>query len=277
MIRTTLAAAMTAALISVGCAGSVSGSASISVSAEIDIPIAQMPTKYASWVVEAQGYLQAVNIAYQRHQQAKADLAAALGVRADADAIANFIRNAIKVRTTLVCTPPRFEASFVAKCTAQANARASGTAQNGQASGEASAGIRANCEARGRLSLSPGGCKLKTSTSTHPLLSDAARWGKAQAAMQVMLQLDAANNHLDGRGAAINKRGLVLHVQSVTDLAKDPTLVVQLQKIQTELKRGAAATGAANDKQFAMNGELDKMVGAINAQFPGISASVAVQ
>jgi len=277
MRRTTLVSALAAVMLASGCAGTVSGGVTVSASASIQIPIAQMPAKYASWVVEAEGYLYAVNMAYSRHARAKADLAAALGVGADANAIAGFIRDSIKVKTTLVCQPPRLEASFVADCRAKAYARASGSAGNGQASGAASAGIRANCEASGRLSLSPGGCKVTTQVSQHPLLSNAAKWAKAQAAMKIILQLSAANAHLDGRGESINRRGLQLHVQSVTDLAKAPTLVLQLPKIQAELKKGANATSAANDRQFAMNGELRKMTSAIDAQFPGLSASVAVR
>jgi hypothetical protein len=168
MTRTALAAVVFAAVLSPGCGGgalSASGSASVSVSAEIKVPIAKMPPKYASWVVEAEGYLQAVDEAYLRHTQAKADLAAALGVEADAEAIANFIRDAIQVETKLVCKPPRFNASLAAECRAEAGARAAGNAGGGQASGEASAGIQANCEAKASLSLSPGSCTLETTRS----------------------------------------------------------------------------------------------------------------
>ncbi len=278
MLRFALAAVMATSLFLPACGGAVvGGSASVSVSAEIRIPIAKMPPKYASWVVEAEGYLYAVNEAYRRHIQAKRNLAAALGVAADANAISNFIRNAIKVRTKLICQPPRFEASLVASCQAKASARASGRAGNGQAAGSASAGIRANCEARGRLSLSPGSCRLETSVSQHPLLRDQARWARAEAAMKVMFQLSAANRYLDGRGVGINQRGLRLHVQSITDLAKDPTLVIQMNRIQSELKRGAQATRAANDKQHRMNSDLRSMTGAINAQFPGLSAAISVR
>lgn len=277
MLRSALPVILAAVMLSPGCAGTVQGSASVSVSAEINLPLAKMPPKYASWVVEAEGYLYAVNEAYRRHQRAKANLAAALGVAADAGAIASFIRNSIKVRTTMVCQPPRFEASLVASCEAKASARASGRAGGGAASGAASAGIRANCQARGGLSLSPGSCRIQTNVSKHPLLSDAARWSKAEANMKVILQMAAVNAHLNGRGADINRRGLQLHVQSVTDLAKDPTLVVQLNRIQAELKKGARATGEANDKQRAMNRELDTMTAAITAQFPGLRAAIRMR
>jgi hypothetical protein len=258
-----------------GCAGSLSGSASVSVSAEIKLPIAEMPTKYASWVVEAEGYLYAVNEAYPRYLSARADLAAALGVQDDAGAIAKFIRDAIKVKTELVCTPATFNAGLTAECSAQANARASGKAGNGQAAGEASAGIQANCEAKASLSISPGGCELRTTVNEHPLLGNPAKWAKAQGAMIILLQLAIVNGHLDGRGADINARGLALHVESVTDLASDPTLALQLNNIQAELKRGANACGEANDKQGEMNGGLDRMGGAINDQFPDLRVSVS--
>src|SRR5262245_28033381 len=111
MIRTGLAAILVTTAFSTGCAGTFGGSASFSASAEIRVPLADMPAKYASWVVEAEGYLQAVNEAYAKHVQARADLAAALGVDANADVIANFIRDAIKVQTKLVCQPPTFNAS----------------------------------------------------------------------------------------------------------------------------------------------------------------------
>jgi hypothetical protein len=244
------------------------------VSADINVPLAKMPPKYASWVVEAEGYLAAVNQAYEMHTRATADLAAALGVEANADAIANFIRSAIKVQTKLVCKPPSLSANMVAECTAQASARASGNAGNSGASGSASAGIQANCEAKASLSLSPGSCTLETTVSQHPILSDAAKWAKVEANMKIILQLSAANSHLNGRGAGINSRGLQLYGESVTDLAKDPTLALQLNNIQAELKKGADATGAANDKQSAMNSELNTMVGAIDAQFPDLRASV---
>lgn len=277
MIRKGLLALLTAGALSSGCAGSISGSASVSVSAEIQLPIAEMPTKYASWVVEAEGYLAAVNDAYVRFTEARAELAAALGVEANADAIARFIREAIQVETTMVCTPPSFNAGLVADCRAEANARASGKAGSGGASSEASAGIQANCEARASLSLSPGECTIQTTVTEHPILGNPARWAKVEANMKIMLQLDAANAHLDGRGAGINARGMELYVQSVTDLASDPTLALQLNNIQAELKKGADATGAANDKQMAMNSDLDTMVGAINAQFPEMSASISVR
>jgi hypothetical protein len=245
-----------------GCAGSLSGSASVSVSAEIKLPIAEMPTKYASWVVEAEGYLYAVNEAYPRYLSARADLAAALGVQDDAGAIAKFIRDAIKVKTELVCTPATFNAGLTAECSAQA-------------AGEASAGIQANCEAKASLSISPGGCELRTTVNEHPLLGNPAKWAKAQGAMIILLQLAIVNGHLDGRGADINARGLALHVESVTDLASDPTLALQLNNIQAELKRGANACGEANDKQGEMNGGLDRMGGAINDQFPDLRVSVS--
>jgi len=92
--------------------------------------------------------------------------------------------------------------------------------------------------------------------------------------MKIILQLDAANSHLNGRGGDINARGLKLHVESVTDLASDPTLALQLNSIQTELKKGADACGKANDKQAAMNSDLNTMTGAIDAQFPDLRASV---
>jgi len=276
MSRTGLAAVLAAAALSAGCAGTMGGSASasVSVSAEIRVPLAKMPPKYASWVVEAEGYLMAVNDAYVMHTRATADLAAALGVEANADAIARFIRDAIQVETTLICQPPRFNASLVAECSAQANARAAGNAGGGGAAGEASAGIQANCQARAGLSLSPGSCRLETTVSEHPILSDAARWAKVEANMKIILQLSAVNAHLDGRGAGINSRGLKLYVESVTDLAKDPTLALQLNNIQAELKKGADATGEANDKQGAMNRDLNTMGGASDAQFPDLRAPI---
>ncbi len=277
MIRTLLAVGLAAATVSAGCGGagfSGSASASVSVSAEIDLPLAKMPPKYASWVVEAEGYLMAVSEAYERLTHAKAELAAALGVEANADAIANFIRSAIQVKTKLVCRPPSFNASLAADCRAEAGARAAGSAGGGRASGEAEAGIQANCEAKASLSLSPGSCTLETTVKEHPILSDPAKWAKIEANMKVILQLSAVNSHLDGRGVGINTRGLKLYADSVTDLAKDPTLVLQLEKIQAELKKGSDATGAANDKQGAMNSELGTMTDAIDAQFPDLRASV---
>lgn len=274
MVR--LAIVLVAAAVLPGCAAAVGGgvSASVSVSADIRVPIAEMPPKYASWVVEAEGYLYAVDEAYARHTQATVDLAAALGVEANADAIAAFIRDAIQVETTLVCQPPSFNAGLAAECSAEANARAAGNAGGQGASGEAAAGIQANCQARASLSLRPGSCTLETTVSEHPILSDAARWATVEANMKIILQLSAANAYLDGRGAEINTRGLKLHVESVTDLAKNPTLALQLNNIQTELKRGAEAAGAANDTQRVMNRELGRMAGAINAQFPELRASI---
>ena len=284
MIRTQLAAVSVAALLSSSCvaagagsgAGSFGGSASASVDvkAEIELPIAKMPPKYASWVVVAEGYLLAVEEAYARHTQAMIDLAAALGVEANANAIADFIRDAIQVETTLVCQPPSFNAGLVADCRADANARASGNAGSGGASGEAAAGIQANCQARGSLSLNPGSCTLETTVTEHPILSDASRWAAIEANMKIILQVSKANVHLDGRGADINARGMTLYVESVTDLAKDPTLALQLNNIQAELQRGAEAAGEANDRQMVMNRELRTMTGAIDAQFPALRASV---
>ncbi len=282
MTRLALTAVLAAASLSSACVaggggaggGSFRGSASVNVSAEIRLPIAKMPPKYASWVVEAEGYLWAVNQAYEMHGRATADLAAALGVEANADAIANFIRSAIQVKTTLECTPPSFNASMVGECTASAGARASGNAGNGGASGQASAGIQANCQARASLSLSPGRCTMRTTVSQHPILSDAARWAKIEANMKIILQLSAANRHLNGRGGDINGRGMSLYVQSVTDLASDPTLVLQINNIQAELKKGADACGEANNKQGAMNGDLNTMSGAIDAQFPDLRMAV---
>lgn len=259
-----------------GCAGSLSGSTTVSVSASatIKVPLAKMPPKYASWVVEAEGYLAAVNDAYAAHTQATIDLAAALGVEANANAIADFIRDAIQVESTLVCTPPSFNAGLVAECNASASARASGSAGSGGAYGESSAGIQANCQARASLSLKPGKCTLQTTVTEHPILNNPGKWAIVEANMKIILQLHAANVHLDGRGADINVRGLALHVQSVTDLAKDPSLVLQMNNIQAELKKGAEATGDANNKQAAMNGDLNVMVGAINSQFPTLQAAV---
>lgn len=282
MTRFALAAVLAAVSFSSACVaggsgaggGSFRGSASVSVSAEIRLPIAQMPAKYASWVVEAEGYLLAVNQAYEMHARATADLAAALGVEPNANAIANFIRSAIQVKTTLECQPPSFNASMVSECSASASARAAGNAGNGGASGQASAGIQANCQARASLSLSPGRCTMKTTVSQHPILSDAARWAKIEANMKIILQLSAANRHLNGRGGDINARGMQLYVQSVTDLASDPALVLQVNNIQAELKKGANACGQANDKQGAMNGDLNTMSGAIDAQFPDLRAAV---
>ena len=274
-MRIGLAAILATSLFTAGCAGSLQGSATVSVKADIDVPIAKMPAKYASWVVEAEGYLQAVSEAHARHTRAVIELAAALGVEANAQAIADFIRSAIQVETTMVCTPPSFSAGLVADCSAQANARASGTAGSGEAYGESSAGIQANCQAKASLSLSPGGCTIETNVSQHPILSDAARWATIEANMKIVLQLSAANVYLDGRGQGINQRGLQLHVQSVTDLAKDLTLALYFNKIQAELKRGAQAAGVANDKQISMNSDLRTMTGAINSQFPGLQGSIS--
>lgn len=277
MIRTRFVPVIAAAVFSISCAGSFQGSASVSVKAEIDVPIAQMPPKYASWVVEAEGYLAAVNESHARFLMARAELAAALDVDAQGDAIARFIRSAIQVETRLICEPPRFEANLVAQCTAKASARAAGSAGPGAASGYASAGIKANCQANASLSLSPGSCRLETTVTEHPILSDAARWAKIEANMKIILQLAAANEHLDGRGEGINARGLELYVQSVTDLATDPTLALRLNQIQAELKKGADATGQANNKQSEMNIELARMTGAIDAQFPQLRASIAMR
>lgn len=277
MTRLGFAAVIVAVALSSSCGGGTFGaSASVSVSAEIKVPIAQMPPKYASWVVEAEGYLSAVNEAHSMHVRAMADLAAALGVEANANAIADFIRDAIQVETRLVCQPPSFNASLVADCRASASARAAGNAGNGGAAGSASAGIQANCQASASLSLKPGSCRIETNVSQHPILSDAARWATIEANMKVMLQLSAANRHLDGRGAGINSRGLKLYVESVTDLAKEPTLALQLNQIQAELKKGAEATGAANEKQNAMNRDLATITGAIDAQFPEMRAAINV-
>jgi hypothetical protein len=276
MSRLALAGVLATAALSWSCAGGFSGSASasVSVSAEIQLPISDMPPKYASWVVEAEGYLQAVDAAFEMHTQATADLAAALGVEANADAIASFIRDAIQVETRMVCQPPSVKAGLVAECNAQAGARAGGKAGSGGASGQASAGIQANCQAKASLSLSPGSCKVETTVSEHPILSDAARWARIEANMKIVLQLSAVNAHLDGRGAGINSRGMTLYVESVTDLAGDPTLALQLNNIQAELKKGAEAASAANDKQGAMNRDLRVMTRAIDAQFPDLSASI---
>ena len=278
MTRSALAVVIAAVSLSSACVGggggSFQGSASVSASAEIRLPIAQMPAKYASWVVEAEGYLQAVNQAYEMHRRATAELAAALGVEANANAIANFIRSAIQVKTTLECQPPSFNASMVSECSASANARAAGRAGNGGSSGQASAGIQANCQAKASLSLSPGHCTMKTTVSQHPILSDPTRWAKIEANMKIILQLSAANGHLNGRGGDINVRGMKLYVESVTDLASDPTLVLQINNLQAELQKGANACGQANDKQGAMNGDLNTMSGAIDAQFPDLRASV---
>lgn len=276
MTRSALAAVILAVALSSACTGggSFRASASVSASAEIKLPISRMPPKYASWVVEAEGYLQAVNQAYEMQGRATADLAAALGVEANANAIADFIRRAIQVKTTLECQPPSFNAGLVGECSASASARAAGNAGNAGASGQASAGIQANCQAKASLSLSPGRCTLKTTVSQHPILSDAARWAKVEANMKIILQLSAANEHLNGRGGDINARGMKLYVESVTDLASDPTLALQLNNIQAELKKGADACGKANDKQRAMNGDLNTMTGAIDAQFPDLRAAV---
>lgn len=257
-----------------GGGGSFHGEASISASADIQLPIARMPAKYASWVVEAEGYLQAVNQAYEMQGRATAELAAALGVEANANAIANFIHSAIQVKTTLDCQPPSFNASMVSECSARANARAAGNAGDGRASGQASAGIQANCQAKASLNLSPGHCTLKTTVSQNPILSDANRWAKIEANMAIILQLNFANEHLNGRGGDINARGLKLYVESVTDLATDPTLAFQLSNIQLELKKGTDACGAANDKQRAMNRDLNTMSAAIDAQFPDLRVAV---
>ncbi|MBT8494340.1 MAG: hypothetical protein KJO07_14895 [Deltaproteobacteria bacterium] len=278
MIRTGLVVVFASALLSTACGGAaVSGSASVSVSAEIKVPIAKMPPKYASWVVEAEGYLFAVDRAYSRYQRATADLAAALGVAANPQAIADFIRSAIQVETRLVCQPPSFNASLVSECSAQAGARAGGSAGPGGASGAATAGIQANCQARAGLSLKPGGCSLETTVSEHPILSNAAKWGQVETNMKIILLLAAVNVHLDGRGAAINARGLKLNIEAVTDLAKDPTLALQLNNIQAELKRGAEAVGVANDRQAEMNQGLGTMAGAIDGQFPDLSAAVRIR
>lgn len=259
-----------------GCAGTFGARTSLTVRAEINVPIAQMPSKYASWVVEAEGYLAVVNEAYARFTQARADLAGALGVDAEGQAIAAFIRDAVQVRTEMSCQPPSFNAGLVSDCRADANARAAGKAANGQASGESTAGIQANCEARASLSLRPGSCTVTTTVNQHPLLSDAARWAKIESDMKVILLLSAANVHLDGRGAGINGRGNQLRVESLTDLASDPTLALRMEAIQAELENGARAAGEANEKQIEMNQELRIMSDAINAQFPSLRAAVSV-
>jgi hypothetical protein len=166
---------------------------------------------------------------------------------------------------------------MVAECTANASARAAGSAGSGAASGYASAGIQANCRANASLSLSPGSCRMETTVTEHPILGDPARWAKVEANMKIILQLSAVNEHLDGRGEGINGRGVELYVQSVTDLAADPTLALRLNQIQAELKKGADATGVANNKQREMNVELARMTGAIDGQFPQLRASIAMR
>jgi hypothetical protein len=95
--------------------------------------------------------------------------------------------------------------------------------------------------------------------------------------MAIILQLSAVNEHLNGRGGNINARGMKLYVESLTDLASDPTLALQLDTIQSELQKGADACAKANDKQSAMNGDLNTMSAAIDAQFPDLRASVHVR
>ena len=277
MIRTQIAFLVAALGLSAGCAGTFGAHGSVSVRADIHVPVADMPPKYASWVVEAEGYLNAVNEAYARFVQSRADLAAALGVEANGQVIARFIHDSIQVRTEMVCQPPSFNASLVADCRGEANARAAGKAHNGQASGDAAGGIQANCQAMGSLRLTPGSCTMKTTVSQHPILSDAARWATIESNMKIILQLSAANAHLEGRGAGINSRGHELHAASVNDLAADPTLAVHLNEIQVELDKGAKAVGEANDKQSAMNSELGIMTNAIDGQFPSLRAAVSVR
>lgn len=280
MTRTGLVAVIAASAISASCVGTAGGegsfeaSATVEASADIEVPIAEMPPKYASWVVEAEGYLVAVEEADARHREAKADLAAVLGVEADARAIADFIRDAVRVDTELVCEPPSVRGGVASECRADAHARASGRAADGEASGEAAAGIDANCEAKASLSMSPGSCTVEQTVTEHPILSDPNRWAQAEAHMKTLLQLDAANAHLDGRGSDINARGMQLHVEAVTDLADDPTLALQLENIEAELEQGAEATGAANDTQRAMNRELATITDAIDDQFPALRASI---
>lgn len=277
MIGRRIVALVGALGLSAGCAGTFGARASVNFSADIKVPITDMPPKYASWVVEAEGYLRSVNEAYARFTQARADLAAALGVEPNGQAIAKFIRDAIQVQTEVVCQPPSFNASFLTDCRAHGYAAASGKAANGQASSEAAGGIQANCEAMAGLSLSPGSCTMKTTVSQHPILGDPARWAIIESNMKVILQVSVANAHLDGRGAGINSRGMQLQVESVTDLANDPTLVVHLNSIQAELESGARAVGEANDKQAAMNSELRTMTDAIDAQFPSLRAAVSIR
>ena len=50
--------------------------------------------------------------------------------------------------------------------------------------------------------------------------------------------------------------------------------MLQLNKIQAELKKGSEAASEANNKQHAMNGELGTMAGTIDAQFPDLRASI---
>ena len=125
--------------------------------------------KYASWVVEAEGYLIAVNQAFDMHARATAELAAALGVEANADAIADFIRRRDQGEDDDGVHAAELQRGLVGECSASANARAAGNAGNGGASGQASAGIQANCQApRPSLSMSPGGCTMKTDGQPAP-------------------------------------------------------------------------------------------------------------
>ena len=68
-----------------------------------------------------------------------------------------------------------------------------------------------------------------------------------------------------------------LQVESVTDLANDPALVVHVNSIQAELENGSKAVGEANDKQAAMSSELRTMTDAIEAQFPSLRAAVSIR
>jgi len=221
-------------LIASNCGGSgmASGnfSASVKVEASIEIPIAKMPTKYASWAVEVRGFLEQVNWAAEATGELKSNLALAFGLdaKATADQIAAKIRDSIKKTVTVKVTvePPSVEVT--AKCEAEASAEASGSAGGGKASGEAEAGIKANCEAK--VEAHSGGIKVERDVKIEvdPIVKD--NWDKIQVAIVNFNKIPRVIAKLDGRSDELNSRGINLAGSVVTDIAADPTLVPQTQK-----------------------------------------------
>lgn len=224
--------------------GMVSAKASVEVSYDIDwasVPMAEMPTKYQTWKIETDEYLQWVRWSVAEIRGVRGQIAALFGVSASADAntIANAIRGAIKVEAKLVVE-------------AKASASASGHMKPGEA--------HAQTQAEGFASV-----RWETTTTIDPEIQ--RRMDSVRGYMHQMISIDYVISTMENRGQELNERGMQLHAESVTDLATDPTLAVHLPTIQATLESGSSTCMQANAEVGSIRSDISAIRNALETTF----------
>lgn len=227
-----------------GSQSSVEAEASVDVSYKANwqgVAMAKLPPKYAQWQLEVDAYFKWVNWNVAEIVKVRAGIATLFGVSANASAseIADAIRSTVKVKAKLVV---QTEADL--------------NASSGMSTDSAYA--QAN---------SSGFAKVQWQTETTVDPSIRAKLDQVQFHIQSLVKIQYVINSMEKRGNELSNRGMRLHAECVTDIAKEPTLVMQSGQIQASLKDGSNKCVSANAKVVEVKADTHAILNAMQTTF----------